>query len=169
MSIELPTVVGVLSGILAIIGYFTGFFRWVFGKTLARFRRSPYLPLPSRSVVIVPGSQRGSWWHLGKSADQPAMQMSAEFKATNITRYEVLLVAAKLRRPKRLGMVLTRKPGDRLYGEYRIPPGDTTDISVDLWVIPPVCEKDKTFVGDIAILDQFGNHHWINKLAFEYR
>ena len=106
---------------------------------------------------------------MGSSGGQPAMQIACHFRATNIAKYDVLLVTAKIRKPPTFGMVFTKDVESAYHGDYLIPPGDTTEISVDFWVIPPVQDKGEDFVANIAILDQFGNEHHIRKVRFKYR
>ena len=167
---SIETILVITVAVLTIIGYVTGFFRRVWQEFVSRVRReSPYLPLPKRSITMVPEREEDFWWHMGGASGQPAMQIAGRFKATNIIKYDVLLIAAKLRKPRRLGMVITKDVGSQYHGEYRIPPGDTTEISVDFWVIPPVEVEGQDFVSDLAVLDQFGNHHWVRKVRFQYR
>jgi hypothetical protein len=33
-------------------------------------------------------------------------------------------------------------------------------------LVPPAVEKGKTLVADVALVDQFGNEHWIRGLEF---
>jgi len=63
---------------------------------------------------------------------------------------------------------MCRKSGENIYGSYMIPDGATTDLSNDFWIIPPYKEKGQAFAADIAILDQFGNEHWIKNVEFPY-
>jgi hypothetical protein len=97
------------------------------------------------------------------------MQISADFKVTNITKYAVILVAAKRRWPERLGMVLIKDLNSQYHGEYQIPPGETTEVSLHFWVVPPVREEGEDYTAEIAILDQFGNQHWAKNNLFRYR
>lgn len=162
------TLLGIIVAVLTVIGTVTGFFKRTWQALVAHVRdQSPYLPIPKKSIIILPDDEQ-PWWHMGSLRGQPAMQVHGRFRATNITKYEVLLVAAKLRKPALLGMVLTKDVDSQYHGNYSIPPGHTTDLSVDFSAVPAVREEGEDFVADVAILDQFGNKHWIRKVLFRY-
>jgi len=96
------------------------------------------------------------------------MQIVGDLNITNISKYGVYLVAARLRKPKAAGYVAVRAQNSNLYGNYVIPPSAVSDLRFDFYIQPPVCEQGKPFKGDVAILDQFGNEHWLKALEFRY-
>jgi hypothetical protein len=49
-----------------------------------------------------------------------------------------------------------------------IPTGGKTDLRFHFRVMPPVSEKGQSFKADIAIIDLFGNEHWIKGIEFPY-
>jgi hypothetical protein len=132
--------------------------------------RSATFEIPNKTVILVPdGSPRSLWWHMGAKGSDPIMQVVGEFKVTNITRYQVLVVSAKLKKPRTFGMVFVRRQGSNLHGEYPLPPGSTTDLSFRFWVAPPVVQAGEDFVASVAVIDQFGNDHWLKRLRFKYQ
>lgn len=49
--------------------------------------------------------------------DQPAMQIVGDLAVTNISRYKILLTAAKMKKPKALGHVSVRDVNSTLLWE----------------------------------------------------
>lgn len=164
------TLLTIILAFLTILGIVTGFFKQVLTWVSDRIRgESPYLSIPRKSIRIIPtGYDNDIWWHMGKRGKEPIMSIAADFKVTNITRVDILLLTAELRRPKRLGWVHTRDVDSNVYGEYYIPTGETTKIRLHIMVAPPVCKEGEEFIGDIAIIDQFDNHHWVKRVRFKY-
>jgi hypothetical protein len=162
--------VGIGVGLLTILGKVTGFFGWVVAKIKAPSQKSPVLyEIPPKTIILVPvSSPNAFWWHMGSSGDQPAMQIVGDLTVTNICKYKVLLTAAKMRKPKAMGHVMVRDVNSNYYGSYMIPEGGVSDLRFDFWVMPPVRNKGETFKADIAIMDQFGNEHWLKNIEFLY-
>ena len=52
--------------------------------------------------------------------------------------------------------------------KHIIPQGGVSDLRFDFFVQPPVSEEGKPFKADVAIIDQFGNEHWLKGLKFPY-
>ena len=128
-----------------------------------------YYEIPKRTIVIAPNpNSRDTWWHMGSSSGQPAMQVSGRFNVTNITKYAVILSAVKMRKPMYMGTVMVKDSKSNYHGMYQIPPGGYTDMSFDFWIIPPFKKQGDSFIADVAVLDQFGNEHWIKKVNFKY-
>jgi hypothetical protein len=74
-----------------------------------------------------------------------------------------LVTSAKMRRPKTSGFA--HVPGaDNNLIESRC----VAELSFDFWMIPPERRKGEPFRADIAIIDQFGNEHWLKKVDLEY-
>lgn len=107
---------------------------------------------------------------MGAIGGKDAMQIWTELRVTNISKRKILLIACKLKKPKVMGQVSISDErnfiGDD--GQSLIPPDASVQIRCLIWVQPPVREKNQEFVADLAILDQFGNEHWIKKIKFLY-
>jgi hypothetical protein len=169
--LDFKDIIYVSASLAALIGAIYAFFRW--GLLLIRKLFTPLeqitYKIPKKTIIIIPlPREKSSWWHMGSSSGKPAMQVVGHFKVTNITKYNILLTAAKMRKPKLLGHILVKDTESQYHGSYPIPGGATTDMTIDFWIMPPVREKGATFITDIAILDQFANEHWIKKVEFEY-
>jgi len=125
--------------------------------------------IPKKTVVFTPlPGPKTAWWHMGSSAGKPSMQVSSRFRVTNITKGNILLVVAKMKKPNILGHVMVQDMNSNYFGSYPIPPGGSTEMSFDFWIIPPIKKEGENFYADIAILDQFNNHHWMKKVEFLY-
>jgi hypothetical protein len=123
---------------------------------------------PTKTVILIPvWRQNALWWHMGLMGDQPAMQIAGELGVTNISKSHVYLMGAKLRKPKTVGHTYVRVPGSNILS-YTIPEGGVGDLRFDFFVQPPVCAQGRSFKTDVAIVDQFGNEHWVKRLEFPY-
>jgi hypothetical protein len=159
---------GLAAAILGIIGKVTGFFKWVMNL----YRRihqpsSTNIKIPKKTVILIP-VPNGLWWHMGGRGDKPVMQIVGDLNVTNISNYGVYLKGIRLRKPRTDGHVVVRSQKSDIYGDYMIPRGAISDLRFDLWVEPPVSEKGTPFKGDVTIIDQFGNEHWLKRLIFPY-
>lgn len=170
---SVQVVVAIAIGILTILGTIFGWFgnawRWV----SSLFKPKPpagIIEVPSKTMVLIPVSRSNAlWWHMGAMGDQPAMQIVGDLNVTNISKYGVFVMGAKLRKPNAVGHALVRAHDENIYStKHVIPQGAVSDLRFDFFVQPPVCEKDKPFKADVAIIDQFGNEHWLKGLEFPY-
>lgn len=146
-----------------VFGWFGKLFAWVRGLSARLRASSPLHHISRQTLILQPHGPRPFWWHMGSSRGQPAMQIIGNLIATNISKYGVLVTSAKMRRPKTTGVAhLPGTKNDLIESRY------VTEMSFDFWVIPPVRKKGETLRADIAIVDQFGNEHWLKKVRFEY-
>ncbi len=139
--------------------------------TLWRWIRGGRRDAPTRTLVLVPAPESGArWWHLGAIGDRTAMQIEGELIITNISEQGVFVVAARLRRPPVIGHAWVRAPDASAHGiRHVIPAGGVTNLRFDFLVQPPLQEKGRPFQADVAIIDHFGNQHWIKGLSFPYK
>lgn len=126
--------------------------------------------IPKKTIIIPPNpNTHATWWHMGSTAGKPAMQVVGQsIKVTNIAKYGIYLCAVKMKKPKSLGHISVKDSNSHYHGFYEIPPSGISDISFHFWIIPPVIEEGKSFKTDVAIIDQFGNEHWIKGIEFIY-
>jgi hypothetical protein len=96
------------------------------------------------------------------------MQVVGDCLVTNTTRLQVLVAFVKLRRPQTLGFVSVRAADSDLHGQYPIAPGATTEARFVVFIDPPVRERGDSFRADVALVDQFGNEHWLRNVDFRY-
>lgn len=159
----------IIGGSFVVIGGIYSFFKWVlpFFKRIRQglSSRQQHIPKETLKLVLQP---RGTWWHMGKSKGEPAMQIACHMYATNIIDKDIIVTGVNLRKPKSDGIVFVKHPSHDIYGSYPILQGFTTELSLDFWLQPPVKKEGEMFKGDIAVLDQFGNKHWVKGVEFRY-
>ncbi len=176
MPIDLQSVqiaVAVAIGVLTILGTIFGWlgkaWRWV-ASLFRPEEAAGIIDVPKKTLILIPVSRQNAlWWHMGSMGDQPAMQIVGDLNVTNISKYGVFVMGARLRKPKAIGHALVRAHDSNMYGtKHIIPKGGVSDLRFDFFVQPPVREKGKSFEADVAIVDQFGNEHWLKGLEFSY-
>jgi hypothetical protein len=159
-------ILGSIAAIITILGGIIAVTKWgrnLYKKIWRFFTR--YRPkIPKETLRLIP--QDDSWWSLGTSKSKPAMQLSCDLYITNISYVDVLICKVGLHKQKIMGGILVRHPQRDIYGNYKIPPGCTTEASVDFWIQPPICKEDEPLIADIDIVDQFGNSHRVRKVKF---
>ena len=142
----------IVLGLVAIILYIKGFSR-----------------PPTETLRLLPLTRsHATFWHMGSMNKKPAMQICADIRVTNIHDQSVLLSMCKIRKPITLGNAhpLHNQQYQTVAGERLIVPGTSVEVRCDLWVQPPVKEEGQDYIADLAIVDQFGNHHWMKKVKF---
>jgi hypothetical protein len=168
----LGVIVPIIVGLITILGTLTGAFKWLWLKIVHLFKGSEELALriPKKTLVMVPVPGHGAyWWHMGSLAEKPAMQIVGHYTITNVTKLGIVPTVAKLKKPRSLGHVMVREITSQMHGSFVIPPSATTDLQFDFWIVPPVRKEGEPFVADVAVLDQFGNEHWLRRIEFVYR
>jgi hypothetical protein len=96
------------------------------------------------------------------------MQVVGDVTVMNIRKHPTYVTAAKLKKPKALRHVDINDLVSQYSGGHMIPTGGKTDLRFHFRVMPPVSEKGQSFKADIAIIDLFGNEHWIKGIEFPY-
>jgi len=141
---------------------------------LRRVQPAPSSGTPQRTVILIPEVQINSlWWHQGSQAGRPALQVVGDFNITNTWTLPVKLAAAKLRyreglrRKTVLGMVDVKDFASHYHGRYAMLPNAMTPARVHFFAANTTREETRPLVADIAVVDQFGNEHWIKGLTFK--
>ena len=171
---SLQIVVGIVVGLLTILGTIFGWFTkvWRWASSLLFDQKPPagLIDVPSKTLILIPVShQNALWWHMGMMVTQPAMQIVGDLNVTNISKYDVVVMGAKLQKPKAVGHAIVRAHDSNMYShKHSIPSGGISDLRFDFFVQPPIKEEGESFKADVAIIDQFGNEHWLNGLEFLY-
>ena len=157
----------VIAAIVTILGGVFAAFKWgrhLFIKIWHFVTR--YKPkVPRESIRVLP-QIRGCRWSNGSVSGKPAMQVIGRWHVTNITGDNVLLLGAKIKKPKTEGHALTRHPRESIFGSYPILPGETTEVCSDFWIIPPMREEGEDFRTTVILTDQYGNEHKIKNVIF---
>lgn len=166
-QIVVGIVVAVVGVVATVFGWFGKLWNWIAGFF---HPSSPgLLDIPRKTLVLVRNPRSNAfWWHMGSSGDQPAMQIIGDITATNICKYGVYVTAAKMKKPKAWGHADVKDLNSQYSGRYMIPKGGMTDLRFHFWIMPPVKEKGQSLKADVAILDQFGNEHWLKGVEFPY-
>lgn len=125
--------------------------------------------VPSQTLKFVLQPQ-GAWWHMGGKDSNPAMQIHADYYATNITSGQVFVTIAFIKKPKAETRPHVQHPTGNIFGSrYPILPGQTTELSLSFFVKPPARKEGESFKTDILVLDQYGNEHRIKNVEFPYQ
>ena len=95
------------------------------------------------------------------------MQVVGQWDVTNITANNVRLLSVRTLKPKSEGHVLTRHPNDNTFGSCPILPGETTEVTSDFWIVPPLRKEGEDFRTSVVFVDQYGNEHKIKKVVFK--
>jgi hypothetical protein len=143
-------------------------------------RRAPATPdgVPSKTVAIVQQPRINAlWWSEGSMGDRPMLQVVGDFNITNVWSNDIKLAGALLRYKR--WFVLTRtirgessvKDLQSVYsGTYHIPPNQMTWLRVSFHFIPRdgMPRGVAVLKASVAVIDQFGNHHWTKRLSFKH-
>lgn len=118
--------VSIVIGLLTILGTIFGWFgkAWRWASSLFRAKPSVgIIDVPSKTMVLIPVSRQNAlWWHMGAMGNQPAMQIVGDLNVTNISKYGVFVMGAKLRKPKAVGHALVRTHDSNMHSQKHIIP-----------------------------------------------
>lgn len=162
-----------LLGLIAnwVFGWLPKSVKWLLGLFGFAIIKKNYLP---KETLIVQefhgfGNPNQIWWHMGKRKDKPMMQVSGSLKVTNISDFNVLIAGAYLKKARAKGSVLVPDANSQYHGEYPIIANTITEITFHFYIQPPFNKEGESFKSDLAIIDNYGNKHWVKNLEFEYR
>jgi hypothetical protein len=167
---HLDLYISIAANILIILGFVSGFFRrmWNWIQSLIRGTQNGH-QVPRKTLRIVPKVGPNSpRWHISQQDDEYGMQLSGEFLVTNISAVHVLVPLAKFRKPRALGYVAVLASESNKYGQNPIPPGASTDLRISFWITPLWEGEGETFRAEMALVDNFGNEHWLKGVEFDY-
>ena len=176
----LLTITTIVLNSLGILGKIVSALRAAFRTLGHLFHREPALPdgIPARTVAIVQQPRINAlWWSEGSMGDRPMLQVVGDFNVTNLWSKDIKLAGALLR--YRRWFLLTRtirgdssvKDLKSVYsGTYYIPPNQMTWLRVSFHFIPRdgMPKGSGAFNASVAVIDQFGNHHWVENLSFKH-
>ena len=109
LSVLVPVVIGLLSILGIVFGWFGNLITWAKGLRRAK-PTTGLLDVPIRTMILIPASRANAlWWHLGSVGDRPAMQIVGDLNVTNISTQTVYAMGAKLRKPKAVGHAMVRQ------------------------------------------------------------
>jgi len=119
--------------------------------------------VPRRTITTVLQNEELCWWNEATMQDQPAMQVHGDVMVANISDKWISLPVAQIGKSRTLGTATIKNHTSTLQPSERAPCGFM------FFVQPPVKMKGKTFIADVALVDQFGNSHWMRKMKFVFR
>jgi len=123
------------------------------------FRNDAGVNIPSKTLVMLP-VDRGCWWHMGVRGKEPAMQIVAEFRVTNVSDWFIHPHSALLTKLcAAASHIFMRWPDDNRASFFPIPPRETVVVMCDFWVVPPVLAKNEPLESSVVLTDQLGNRH----------
>jgi len=130
--------------------------------------------VPSRTVTIVQESRVNAlYWSPASMGTRPFVSVVADLNVTNIWRKEIRLAGALIRYPqsrwRRItvrGDTMVRNEKTGYSGNHPIPPNTMSHVRAHFLVPVKVKREAGHFKADIALIDQFGNHHWCQELEF---
>jgi hypothetical protein len=121
-------------------------------------------------IVILPRPYpEATRWHLGGKDGSQTMQVIGEFIVTNNTDKNILLTSARIRHPSCNGFAYVKDVNSSCTGSYPIPPGSTTNMSLEFWISPAFKRKGEKFKSDISVIDQFAKEHLIRDVEFIFQ
>jgi hypothetical protein len=140
-------------------------------KILGSFRRrADGIPrVPSRTVAVIPEPRINAfWWSMGRAGDTPIMQVVADFYVTNTTERPIQLAGALLKVNRWLvlsrterGNTMVKDLSSVYSGNYPVIPHRMTKVRADFQFVRPFVKAKRAFNSRIALIDQYGNEHWV--------
>jgi len=152
------TTFAAIIAILASVGTFTKKGRNLIKNAIQWACSKVNSTIPKETIRIIPNPHE-RWWHMGKSGNEPAMQVVTRLHVTNITDEPVTILSAKIKPTNISGHVFTRHPEKNVYGTFPILPRHTVPVSADFWIKPPVKKPGDNFKATVFLIDQYGNTH----------
>lgn len=126
--------------------------------------------IPPQTLAVIPEPRRNAlWWGMGKSGEKPVMQICADFYVTNKLQHPIRIGGALLKvnrwffgsRTER-GDAMVKDVNSPYSGNYPIPPHTMTRVRAHFFpVFKPFKKPPKLFSARVAIIDQYGNEHWV--------
>ena len=120
-----------------------------------------------RPLVITPEARVNAlWWSQGSTGDRPVRQVVGDFHLTNTTDEAMHLMDAVLR-PRRLSLFPGRAFKGDTFVTRAMPPRSIASTRVHFMIVGKEKPQPGPLVADLALVDQFGVHHWLRGLVFK--
>lgn len=125
--------------------------------------------IPNQTLTVIQRHEPSEYyWSLEKRNGKNTMYVSATFILTNHTDMNIRPSGATTKEGKGRGWVSVRLDDARMYDWCDIPARQQAFADVEIRIASPVKKEGEVFISDVAILDQFGNEHWIKDIEFTY-
>jgi hypothetical protein len=160
----------IIGGIIAFVGYITGFFRWVL-KRLSWFpwRAKSKVEQKGISLTFVPNDPRCHWGG-AKLNDQSGTHVQGRWDVTNSSESDVMILKARLgKHQTRFAQVSTHHPEDErnFFGKYPIRSHEMSEVLADFTFFPSIGRAPEPIISDVIFTDNFGNEHRV-RTQFSY-
>jgi hypothetical protein len=67
-----------------------------------------------------------------------------------------------------MGEIFVESAISNYFGNYELLPGRATNARVMFWIVPPLLrDRKEAFIDKVALVDQYGNSHWTDKIEFK--
>lgn len=120
---------------------------------------------PVATLKLVPQYNQNRW-SPGSLRGMPITHLVCSLYVSNVSNVNVFVCRAMLRKRKVEGSVFVRRSDRDIYGSYPIPPGHTTEMSIDFVVPLIICKKNKPYNSSVDVIDQFENKHRVHNIKF---
>jgi len=120
-------------------------------------RKRGGVPTVTLRAFTLPGANR---WQLGTlPSGRNEMLLHGHWRVTNVSDQPVYVPGAYVERPRALGLVSVRVPGDNTYrmGSPIPPGGEPSDVMGVFFIRQALRKRGEAFKVDVVLLDHFGN------------
>lgn len=187
----LSLAIGALGGVaVKLVDGLFSLLKWAFARS------DSLHDIPAQTIAVVPHEEAIPFWEPRTIDFKPAMFVSCRLYLTNLSKLAVNILYAKLRYKEQTGRVELismegfreetksgptvssgevssrprgQKPED-MWGRHSIPPAGSEASSMvaklEFFFEPPARRKGQDFQTDLAIVDSFGNQHWLCNVSF---
>jgi hypothetical protein len=132
-----------------------------------------------KTIVAIPQSRLNAlWWGCTKQADgRLVTQICCDLNVTNTCTEEIKLAGAIFRRRRgwfTIGHDVSCEPmvkssRSQYHGRYELIPNRMTDVRLGfMFSVQRAPKPERDLIADVALIDQFGNHHWLKHLPFKH-
>lgn len=163
-----PIILEVLKAAIAFIAFIygcaTGFFKRIFNCIISYSKKKSNCDL----VIVRENSMFNTCiWHMGTQGEKPGMQIRGNFLVTNNSTKSLILTSSFLRKSGKVGEASVKELESTCHSfDYPIPPGATTKLSVQFWLVPPIKKSGEILTETVGVSDQFGKKYWLKKVKF---
>ncbi len=166
---ETVIIIGVVAGVITILGFATGIFRWLWRKALdlLNYLRRFRVDVPRDTIRAVPQPHRLRWVQINiKGAT--AMRLEGWWYVTNVSDRAIQITSVQLKRLNILGSVALSDDRSHTAGHREIPPQKTYAALTTFSIQPPKRKAPHRFRAKLAFADQYGNKFVTQPVSFEY-
>ena len=160
----------IIGSIILIVGYVSGFFRWVL-KQLGLFQSRTKSKVQQKGISLsfVQSDQHCSW-SVARLNEQPGTHVYGRWHVTNSSKSDVMILKPRLGKyATRFAQVRTRHPEDEreIFGKFPVLSHQMSEVSVDFTFFPPIGRAAEPIVSDVIFTDNFGNEYRVRS-QFSY-